>query len=710
LRWDATQEPQKTMRRYRSLTNLVLYLSLPLIFIFLIVARPPIPFYALPLAPIALAAMLHGFAGGMLLALAAMAGVAVLMALDPDAARRATTLQEAWPILSMYLIIGPVVGWLADREREREKQLVSAARRLHAVQEISKAINTSLDLEKTLKTIIAETRRLVDFERATVMLREGDLLRVVADSAMEGLPVELTDQVFALEGSAAGWAVRHRKVWHGGPADAARYPDTRLVCPPGGSCLIVPLQFQNEMIGVFALGGKDQTGPSEAALTDLAQITDQMAIAIEHARLYESERRWSRHLSAIGDASREIAVSLDLDRTLRLVMDKAVETLPMDAGALFRFDTESQTYRVAVSHNLSEDHVAKITFAFDEGVPGWVVEHRQALIVPDAAVDDRVHPYVVDDGVHSVLAIPLVAREQVVGVLNLYCKTNTDAFDDEALRLAQVFADQAAIAIENSHLVEELRRAAADLEARVERRTLQLRESQAQIIRTEKLAMVGRLAASVAHEVNNPLQAIALQLQLIADEGLTEPASKRLATVQEELARIAKIVQRLLDFQRPTPGERAPHKVSAIFDDVLALANKQLQQHGVTVVKEEDVDLKPVLVVGDQMKQVFLNLVLNAVEAMPQGGRLQVGFKRTNGTVSVSFTDTGGGMADEVLEQLFEPFFSTKASGTGLGLAISHEIVTRHGGNLEASSIPGQGSTFVVRLPVYEEEKAERGT
>jgi signal transduction histidine kinase len=222
--------------------------------------------------------------------------------------------------------------------------------------------------------------------------------------------------------------------------------------------------------------------------------------------------------------------------------------------------------------------------------------------------------------------------------------------------------------------------------------------------------MVGRLAASVAHEVNNPLQAIALQLQLIADEGLTEPASKRLATVQEELARIAKIVQRLLDFQRPTPGERAPHKVSAIFDDVLALANKQLQQHGVTVVKEEDVDLKPVLVVGDQMKQVFLNLVLNAVEAMPQGGRLQVGFKRTNGTVSVSFTDTGGGMADEVLEQLFEPFFSTKASGTGLGLAISHEIVTRHGGNLEASSIPGQGSTFVVRLPVYEEEKAERGT
>jgi signal transduction histidine kinase len=309
-----------------------------------------------------------------------------------------------------------------------------------------------------------------------------------------------------------------------------------------------------------------------------------------------------------------------LDRILRLVMDKAVENLPMDAGALFQFDTESQAYRVAVSHNLSSDHVNQVTFGFHEGVPGWVVRHRQALVIPDATADDRVHPYVVEDGVQSVLAIPLIAREQVVGVLNLYHKTNTNAFDDEAVQLAQVFANQTAIAIENARLVDELRQAATELEARVERRTRQLRETQAQIIRAEKLAVVGRLAASVAHEVNNPLQAIALQLELIADEELAEPASGRLATVQVELARIANIVQRLLDFQRPTPGERAPHQVSALLEDVLKLADKQLQQHNVIVVREEGDDVDPVLVVGDQIKQVFLNLVLNTVEAMPDGG------------------------------------------------------------------------------------------
>jgi signal transduction histidine kinase len=679
----------------------VLYLSLPIIFAFLGIVRPPIPFYALPLAPIALAAVLYEFAGGTLVAVAAMAGVAVLIALDPDATRRATMLPEAWPILSMYLAVGPGVGWLAVRERERERRLVSAARRLHVIQEIAQAINTSLDLEQTLRTIIAETRRLVPFEQAAVMLREGDSLRLVAVSDGRRELARLVGQVFALEESAAGWAVKHRRTWSGGAAELARHADTQQLCPPDGLCLIIPLQFQRQVIGVFVLGGISLMAPSSVDLDSLAQVTDQMAIAIEHARLFQAERQRSTHMAAISDASREIAASLDLDRMLRLVMAKAVETLPMDAGALFQFDADALAYRVAVSHNLSSEHVAEITFAFDEGVPGWVVQHRQPLVIPDAAVDSRVHPRVVKDDVQSVLAVPLVAREQVVGVLNLYSKTQVNAFDDEAVRLGGVFAAQAAIAIENARLVGELRRAAAELEARVEQRTRQLRETQAQIIRAEKLAVVGRLAASVAHEVNNPLQAIALQLQLIADEGLSEPTSKRLGIAQEELARIAGIVLRLLDFQRPTPGERVPHDVAELLDDVLALADKQLQQHRVTVVREGRADLEPVLVTGDQMKQVFLNLVLNAAEAMPDGGQLRVCTNQSDGTITVAFTDSGVGMTDEVMGHLFEPFFSTKASGSGLGLAVSHEIVTRHGGSLEANSIPGHGSTFTMRLPVF---------
>jgi signal transduction histidine kinase len=371
----------------------------------------------------------------------------------------------------------------------------------------------------------------------------------------------------------------------------------------------------------------------------------------------------------------------------------------MDAGALFVFDEGDQLYRVAVSHNLPPEQVDKITFAFDEGVPGWVVRRRQPLIIDDAAGDDRVHPHVIEVGVKSVMSIPLITRERTVGVLNLFSMTGTNAFDEQALRLAQVYADQAAVFIENARLVEELRQAATELEARVEQRTLELRESQAQVIRAEKMAAVGRLAASVAHEVNNPLQSITLHLQLIAEEGLSDDGNGQLVIVQQELDRIAGIVRRLLDFQRPKAGQRSEQKIADILEEVLALTGKQLQQSGVGVTSEVEDGLAPVMAVGDQLKQVFLNLVLNAVEAMPGGGEMLVRASQTDGKVHITFSDSGEGITPEEMDQLFEPFFSTKHTGSGLGLAVSQEIVVQHGGTITAANRSGGGAIFTITLP-----------
>jgi two-component system NtrC family sensor kinase len=416
-------------------------------------------------------------------------------------------------------------------------------------------------------------------------------------------------------------------------------------------------------------------------------------------------------LAAISEAGREIAASLDLDRTLKLVIAKAAETLPMDAGALFVFDDGAHLYRVAASYNLAQERVDKITFAFNEGVPGWVVKHREPLIIGDARDDPRVHPNVLEEGVLSVLAIPMITRDRsVVGVLNLFSQTGTNAFDEEALRLAQVYADQAAVFIENARLVDELRQAAAELEDRVEQRTQELREKQAQVIRAEKLAAVGRLAASVAHEVNNPLQAITLHLQLISDETLSTAGFEQLDIVQQELDRIAGIIQRLLEFQRPKQGARKLQNVPTLLDDVLALSNKQLQQSAVTVIRHMDDDLDPVMVEGDQLKQVFLNLILNAVEAMPDGGELHIESSQRKEEIFISFSDTGPGITNEDMPQLFEPFFSTKHSGSGLGLAVSQEIVVAHGGTLKARNHAGGGAVFTVTLPIYKEREVVRAT
>lgn len=516
------------VRSNRGLVSLSLFLSLPLILLLLITFRPPTPYYALLLAPIALAAVHFEFVGGALVALAATAGLAVLIASDPNTVRRSITLGEAWPILTMYLIVGPVIGWLAARERTQVRKLM-----------------------------------------------------------------------------------------------------------------------------------------------------------------------------AVNAASREIAASLNLNRTLQNVMAKAVETLPMDAGALFQFNPADMSYHVSVSHNLSANHVAQIAFDFEEGVPGWVVKNRKSLVISNTMRDARVHPHIVEEGIRSVLAVPMIAREQAVGVLTLYGRDRSRIFNEEALRLAEIFAAQAAYAIENAQLVDQLRQAASELESRVTRRTQQLRDTQAQIIQNEKLAAVGRLAASIAHEVNNPLQAIALQLQLIRGEQLPEAPLRHLSIVQEEVTRIGGIVELLLDFQRTKSGEPQPQNIADLIRDVLALSGKQLRQVNIHVVTGYLGDLPRVLVVEDQIKQVFLNLVLNAMEAMPGGGELEIRGYVQDESVSLEFSDSGEGLEPDVLSRVFEPFFSTKPEGTGIGLWVSHEIISRHGGTLEAQGEPGHGATFTVRLPAF---------
>lgn len=421
----------------------------------------------------------------------------------------------------------------------------------------------------------------------------------------------------------------------------------------------------------------------------------------------ESNWEHTKALAAVHEAGREIAASLDLDRTFRLVMQKAAETLPMDAGVLFIRDEAAQLYRVAVSHNMPPEQVDTITFAFNEGVPGWVVQRRQPLIIDDARTDTWVHPAVVAAGVLSILAVPLESRQRVVGVLNLFCQTGTHAFDAAALQLAQVFADQAAVFLENARLVGELRHWAADLERRVADRTRQIEEKQAQVIRAEKLAAVGRLAASVAHEINNPLQAIALHLQLLADESLSVDGQRQLKVVQQEFNRIVGIVARLLDFQRPQEGQRQPVDVLTALDFVVMLAEKQLQRSGVTVVNRLPTALPVVPAVEDQLKQVFLNLILNAAEAMPTGGTLTIAACREGNEIHIEFADTGPGLTPKAQAHLFEPFYTTKADGSGLGLAVSHEMIANHGGTMTVHNRPGEGATFRVALPVWTTNVAE---
>jgi two-component system NtrC family sensor kinase len=250
------------------------------------------------------------------------------------------------------------------------------------------------------------------------------------------------------------------------------------------------------------------------------------------------------------------------------------------------------------------------------------------------------------------------------------------------------------------------RQFSASLETQVEERTAALRDAQARIVHSEKLAVIGQLAGSLAHEINNPLQAIQSGLGLAIAElesGHTDSAHNDLLVIQTELERIQAIFRQMLDFNRPVRSVREPLDLNAICEGVRVLLRKRLQESHIELHLELDPSLPPTYGDSNQIKQVLINLMLNAAEAMsPTGGSITARTQSTSQAVNLCVEDSGCGINSEHLEHLFEPFFTTKTRGLGLGLAISREIIEQHRGEIAVQSEVGQGTQFTVTLPTEE--------
>ncbi len=423
----------------------------------------------------------------------------------------------------------------------------------------------------------------------------------------------------------------------------------------------------------------------------LARVQAMMRIR----RTEQALRERNRELAALNEISRAIISSLDLDEVLVATMQGIQRILRVEAGSLVLVDEE--TGDLVFRKTLSPEHgwITGRTLRPGEGIIGHVVATGQPYMTNDVTADPLFLPDM-DGGsgfiARAVLCVPLIVRDRIIGAIALLNRRE-GAFTGADLDLLQTMAGSVAVAVENAQLYAELTDFAHELE-----------RSQAQLIQAEKMAAIGRLAASLAHEINNPLQAIHNSLHLAQLEQLAEEkrhAYLRLA--QEEVVRLIEIVQRMLDFYRPSKGSLLPVDVNQVLQSALAIAEKRLQHsHIRTHIRLAD-DLPTISAVPDQLAQVFLNIIINAIEAMPEGGDLRVGTLLTEDRewVLVAFRDTGKGLSPEQLASIFEPFYTTKPSGTGLGLAISYGIVERHGGSIDVSSQPGQGATFIVRLPVH---------
>jgi PAS domain S-box-containing protein len=243
--------------------------------------------------------------------------------------------------------------------------------------------------------------------------------------------------------------------------------------------------------------------------------------------------------------------------------------------------------------------------------------------------------------------------------------------------------------------------------------TEQVRTKQA-LIQSERLAAIGRMSALVAHEIRNPLSSIGLNAELLEEElGAEEPGARAearelLGAITREVEHLTEVTEDYLRFARLPKPRLQPEALDELLDDLLRFLQAEFAEAGVEIERDFAADLGPVAVDEGQLRQAFLNLLKNAVEAMPSGGRVVVQTRQVDGRVEVRIRDLGRGIEPEVLERIFEPFFSTRPGGTGLGLPLSQQILQEHGGRIRCESQPGQGTTFVVELPASPPEAAPR--
>jgi signal transduction histidine kinase len=405
-----------------------------------------------------------------------------------------------------------------------------------------------------------------------------------------------------------------------------------------------------------------------------------------------------RELSTLNRVARTINQELELDPLLDLLLGAVVGELGFDAAAVLLLDERRRALRLA--RMVPESPLAASLAGLEIGTAGAPRFHRsleaaelQLLTLEQApAYEPPVRSWVTEVAADQILVVPLVAKSRVLGALAVDNRRGGPGFEADERLLLDGFATQAAIAIANAQLVEALRR------------------SRSQVARADRLGTVGTLAAGVAHEINNPLVSIQTFLSLA-------PAKRHEADREfwgsyhelavSELERIRGLVATMSRLARGGGDQapRTPCDLAALVAEAARLVAHEAHEAQVTLEVEVDPATPKVTAVREQLHQVLLNLLLNAVQATPAGGRIRVrtwADEAEAPTACVEVSDSGCGIDAAHIEQIFDPFFTTKGpdQGTGLGLMICHHIVSDHGGSIEVESEPGAGATFRVRLPL----------
>ncbi len=572
-------------------------------------------------------------------------------------------------------------------EHERIKARLT---RLEAVHAVGQIVQSTLDLKEAMRLLLQEAVRLLSANSGTVSLA-NPTTGFLELEAIHGFPASARGLRLKIGEGITGWVARSGKSARvGNVAADRRYIRIRAdIC----SELAVPLRVGDSVRGVINVNSDRLdafSADDEELLQELAQVA---APAIANTWLYEQARQKARLLESLVSVSQTINSTFSLDDALQAIVRETRALLGGRMCSLMMLDSSGEWLELRAHYGAGKEYLSKPRLSAGESFVGIAMRRKKPMQLENVQKSGRYQNASMarKEGLVSLLTVPLLFSGKALGALNLYTG-EPHTFADEEVRTLTAYAELSALALEKTRLYD---------------RIVQVEEALRQ---SERLSALGLLAAEIAHEIRNPLTVMKmLHHSLALDFPAHDARSNDVRIMGEKMDHLNRIVDRVLDFARSAEPERSEVNLNQLLDDMSLLTRHALQVHNVLLVRKFDQSLPSVWADATQLEQAFLNLTLNAVEAMPDGGRLTIRSKalplnrgrNRPSHVLVRFRDTGAGMSAEQRKRAFSSLLqTTKPKGTGLGLAIVARVIEQHQGLVKVWSTPGRGTTISMALPL----------
>lgn len=646
--------------------------------------------------------------------------------------------------IMMTALASQVFGMI--RNAHLHTQLQQKLQEQTRIYDVSKALSSTLDLDELLSLIAKTSVELIHARGCVLRLLDREQTGLEMKASYGDVTMKEGPSVRKIGEGIAGLVAEREtpiRIDHVTP----ELLESEVITSMQYSLICIPIIGKEGVIGTIASFDKNPESTDHRFTAEdvnlLSAFAGQAAITIEHARFYERMEELAldnllrlRELSILYHINTAMRSTVRLNKLLRIILtgvtiggglgfnravllmvnERAQSLKGMlavgpssgeEANQIWQKNVKQQKTLVEMIVNVPEDEetietsfeqTAKsiwMPLSLEHGIFARTVLEQHAFNVDEQSEYIHESQHIIDMlGTPRFATVPLIVRDKVIGMIYVDNKYNNVPISEDDMNFLQMFANQAALAIDN-----------AILYSNVERRNQELRSVQDQLLQSEKMMALGEMSATIAHEIRNPLICVGgFARRLLKDESLSDKSRKYVNVISEETTRLENILQDILTFSRDTRMQFTSCNLNTIIKSVLDILALEITDREIEVNACFYTELTPIQADAQQLKQVFLNLITNALHQVPETRGL-ITIMTNNalsakGGVTVEITDNGGGIPTEIIENIFNPFFTTKGTGTGLGLAITKKIIDNHKGNINVRNRPGVGVTFVINLPL----------